>query len=192
MAIIVSRSVAVPDYKAFCRLQRTPLVPSVITRILFLLSSYFPLSLIFFVILFPEHHMVAVSILAVGSIGLIWMLLYLKKAESVSPFQMKIAAFHRRDTEAMPYIVMYIIPFLAIPLHGWKGGIALSIFFVVLGIVYVNSNMIHINPMLSLFGYHLYEVTTEDGGVHSLLAKRSIRHCGGERYMCDLYQRPAS
>jgi hypothetical protein len=151
-------------------------VPSVITRLLLFLSSYFPLSLIFFVIFFSEHHKVAISILAVGTGGLLWMLLYLKKAKSLAPFQLKIAAFHKRDTEAMAYIVTYIIPFLAIPLHGWKEGIALSIFFIVLGILYVNSNMIHINPMLNLFGYHLYEITTEDGSVHSLLAKRSIRH----------------
>jgi len=76
----------------------------------------------------------------------------------------------------MAYIVTYIIPFLVIPFHGWKEGIALTIFFVVLGILYVNSNMIHINPMLNLCGYHLYEITDEDGGVHSLLARRSIRH----------------
>jgi hypothetical protein len=151
-------------------------VPSVLTRLLLFLSSYFPLSLIFFVILVQEHRRVAVGILTVGAGGLLWMLLYLRKAQNLGGIQLKITGFHRRDAEAMAYIVTYIIPFLVIPFHGWKEGIALSIFFVVLGILYVNSNMIHINPMLNLFGYHLYEVTAEDGGVHSLLARRSIRH----------------
>jgi hypothetical protein len=104
------------------------------------------------------------------------MLIYLRKAKSLSPFQMRISAFHRRDTEAMAYIVTYIIPFLAVPLHGREEGIALAIFFVVLGVLYVNSNMVHINPMLNLCGYHLYEVTADDGSVHSLLATRPIRH----------------
>ena len=151
-------------------------MPSVITRLLLFLSSYFPLSLIFFVILVQEHRYVAIAILALGAGGLLWMLLYLRKAQSLGAVQVKIAGFQRRDTEAMAYIVTYIIPFLVIPFHGWKEGISLSIFFVVLGVLYVNSNMIHINPMLNLFGYHLYEITTEDGGVHSLLARRSIRH----------------
>jgi hypothetical protein len=153
-------------------------VPSVITRLLLFLSSYFPLSLIFFVVLVQEHRYVAIVILTVGAAGLLWMLQYLRKAQTISAIHLNIAAFHRRDTEAMAYIVTYIIPFLVIPLHGWKEGIALSIFFVVLGILYVNSNMIHINPMLNLLGYHLYEITTEDGGVHSLLSRRSIRHRG--------------
>jgi len=76
----------------------------------------------------------------------------------------------------MAYIVTYIIPFLAIPFSGWKEGVALTIFFIVLGILYVNSNMIHINPMLNLFGYHLYEVTLEDGDVQSLVTRRRIRY----------------
>lgn len=151
-------------------------MPSVITRLLLFLSSYFPLSLIFFVILVHEHRNIASGILAVGVGGLLWMLLYLRKAQALGGVQVKIAAFQRRDAEAMAYIVTYIIPFLVIPFHGWKEGIALAIFFVVLGILYVNSNMIHINPMLNLFGYHLYEITAEDGGVHSLLARRTIRH----------------
>lgn len=151
-------------------------VPSVLTRLLLFLSSYFPLSLIFFVILVHEHRILATGILAVGLGGLVWMLLYLRKAQTLSGLQIKIAAFHRRDAEAMAYIVSYIIPFLVIPFHGWKEGIALAIFFVVLGILYVNSNMIHINPMLNLFGYHLYEIVGEDGGEHALLARRTIRH----------------
>jgi hypothetical protein len=104
------------------------------------------------------------------------MLLYLRTARRLAAIQVKITGFHTRDAEAMAYIVTYIIPFLVIPLHEWKEGIALFIFFIVLGILYVNSNMIHINPMLNLWGYHLYEITTEDGGVHALLAKRRIRH----------------
>lgn len=156
--------------------QRTFIVPSPLTRLLLFLSSYFPLSLIFFITLVREHRYVASSILAVGTGGLLWMLLYLRKAQSLSAVRVKIAGFQRRDAEAMAYIVTYIIPFLVIPLHEWKEGLSLSIFFVVLGILYVNSNMIHINPMLNLFGYHLYEITTEDGSVHSLLARRSIRH----------------
>jgi hypothetical protein len=151
-------------------------VPSILTRLLLFLSSYFPLSLIFFVILVHEHRKIASGILAIGLGGLLWMLLYLRKAQTLGGVQIKIVEFHRRDAEAMAYIVTYIIPFFVIPFHGWKEGVALAIFFVVLGILYVNSNLIHINPMLNLFGYHLYEIIAEDGGVHSLLARRTIRH----------------
>ena len=74
----------------------------------------------------------------------------------------------------MSYIVTYVIPFMAVPFSDWQQGMALSIFFVVLGILYVNSNMIHINPMLNLGRYHLYEVTLEDGGMHSLITHQRV------------------
>lgn len=151
-------------------------MPSVVTRLMLFLSSYSPLSLIFFVVLVHEHKYVATGILATGLGGLSWMLLYLQKAQKLGGVQFNIASFQKRDEEAMAYIVSYIIPFLVIPFHGWKEGIALAIFFVVLAVLYVNSNMIHINPMLNIFGYHLYEVTAQDGAVYSLLARRTIRH----------------
>lgn len=151
-------------------------MPSALTRLLLFLSSYFPLTLIFFVTLVHDHARIAIVVLAIGSGGLLWMLIYLRAAQKLGGIPIRIVAFQRRDAEAMAYIVTYIIPFLVIPFHGWKEGVALAIFFVVLGILYVNSNMIHINPTLNLFGYHLYEITAEDGGVHSLLARRTIRH----------------
>ena len=43
-----------------------------------------------------------------------------------------------------------------------------------LAILYVHSNMIHINPMLNLFGYHLYEITLVEGETYALLTGRRI------------------
>jgi hypothetical protein len=102
------------------------------------------------------------------------MAIYLRYAQKIGAFKVKVAAVQRRDGDAMSYIVSYVIPFMSVPFSGWEQGVALSIFFVVLSILYVNSNMIHINPMLNLAGYHLYEVTLEDGGVHSLISNRRV------------------
>ena len=151
-------------------------MPNALTRLLLFLSSYFPLSLIFFFVLLGEHPLVAAGTLLCGVVGLVWMLIYLRAVQRLGGVQVTISGFQTRDAEAMAYIVTYIIPFLAIPFGGWREGIALSIFFVVIGILYVNSNMIHINPMLNLFGYHLYEVTLEDGDVQSLVTRRRIRY----------------
>jgi hypothetical protein len=88
--------------------------------------------------------------------------------------RVKVADFKQRDGESMSYIVSYVIPFLAVPFNGVAQGAALAIFFVVLGILYVNSNMIQINPMLNLGGYHTYEITLDDGTIHALITKRRI------------------
>ena len=60
-------------------------------------------------------------------------------------------------------------------MDGWQQGAALLIFIAVLGIVYVNSNMIHVNPMLNLMGYHLYEITVEKSEVpHALITHHRV------------------
>lgn len=147
---------------------------NITTRLLLFLSSYFPLSLIFFFLYLFRHRWIAVAILLLGVLGLVGMALYLRTVQHLGAITIKVGELQRKDAEAMAYIVTYIIPFLSIPFSGWQEGVALGIFFMVLGILYVNSNMIHINPMLNLVGYHLYEVTLENGGNHALISRRRI------------------
>src|SRR5947209_3866421 len=149
-------------------------MPSVFTRILLYLSSYFPLTVIFFVLLLVKNRTVAIVVLSLGLVGLIGIALYLRTARQLSPTSVKVASLQRRDAEAMSYIVSYIIPFLAIPFQTVAEAVSLGVFFFVLGIIYVNSNMIHINPMLNLSGYRLYEITLENGAVHSLITRRVV------------------
>jgi hypothetical protein len=149
-------------------------MPSPLIRFLLFLSSYFPLALIFFLLFVSARPWLGATILSVGTIGLIGMAIFLRYAQRIAAFKVNVTGIQRRDGDAMSYIVSYVIPFLSLPFSGWEQGIALSIFFVVLSILYVNSNMIHINPMLNLAGYHLYEVTLEDGGIHSLISKRRV------------------
>lgn len=75
----------------------------------------------------------------------------------------------------MSYIASYVIPFLVPSLQNWQHGLALGIFFFILGVIHVNSNMIHINPMLNLQKYHLYEITTESGSTHALISRKRIQ-----------------
>jgi hypothetical protein len=96
-------------------------------------------------------------------------------APRLGSIQAIITGLQRRDGDVMGYIASYLLPFVAIPFSGWQQGIALLVFVIVLGIVYVNSNMIHINPMLNLFGFHIYEITLEHSEApHSLITRRHI------------------
>ncbi len=148
---------------------------SIITRLLLFLSSYFPLSLIFFILFIAKHRWVSLSILLVGLISVGGMAAYLQQVNRIAPIQVKVVGIKRCDAEAISYIVSYVIPFLAAPFSRWEQGIALSIFFLVLGVLYINSNMIHINPMLNLIGYHIYETTLDDSSVYSLITRRRIK-----------------
>jgi hypothetical protein len=149
-------------------------MPSILTRLLLFVSSYFPLAAIFFVLFLKNHPLSAIVVLSIGTLGLLGLAIYLRVVNRLSAISVKIKDVQRRDAESMSYIVSYVIPFLAVPFNGFEQGIALAIFFFVLAILYVNSNMIHINPMLNLVRYHIYEVTLEDDTTHALISKRRI------------------
>jgi hypothetical protein len=94
-----------------------------------------------------------------------------------SPVTARVTAIQRKDSEVMAYVVTYLLPFVAIDFDkpgkqiATDGATFLAL-VAMLALVYVNSNLIHINPTLNVFGYHVYEVETEGGGKHTLICKR--------------------
>lgn len=149
-------------------------MPNTLVQILLFLSSYFPLSVMLFLLLLSKHQTnAAIAVLSLGIVGLVGLSLYLKIAAGLSSFEVKVARVTRKDGEAMSYIVTYLLPFLSVPLDDVLSVVNLLIFLIVLAILYVNSEMLHINPMLNLSGYHIYEVEVGDA-TKSLIARSRI------------------
>ncbi len=150
-------------------------MPSLLIRLLLFLSSYFPLTLIIFILMFEKNLIIAATILVLGILGLAGVSLYLFTVQKLNPLSIEVAAVRRRDGEAMSYIVTYLLPFLAVPFSTVEQSIGLGIVFVVLGILYVCSDMIHINPMLNLLGFHIYEIELKNGDIYSIIARGRVR-----------------
>jgi len=151
-------------------------MPSLFVRSMLFVSSYFPLALIFCILLFDKQRFWAIIILFVGLSGLITMLLYfLVVTPAKNIFDEKVTLSLHDALPILSYIASYLIPFVAFPLEGWQQITAVLVFITVLLVVYVNSNMIYINPMLNLIGYHLYEVTLEHSELsHYLIIRHRI------------------
>jgi hypothetical protein len=100
---------------------------------------------------------------------------YIRKAKAINPVPLKIGGLNRRDGEAMSYIVSYLLPFIALPSSNIGDLISLGIFIGVLAVLYVNSDMIHINPVLNLLGWHIYEVEKDSGQICTVISRQKIR-----------------
>ncbi len=137
-------------------------MPRLLIRCILFFSSYFPLMSIFSIFLWRKHLHSALGILGFGIFCLLVMALYFfRQLRRGGVSQTKITEVQRRDENVMAYIASYLIPFVTFPLDSLEQTLALLVFIGVLLIVYVNSNMVYINPMLNLVGYHLYEITIE-------------------------------
>jgi hypothetical protein len=117
---------------------------------------------------------VVIGAAVLGIVGILGLLYYFRQAVTVAPQFITAQSVHPHGSEAMSYIVTYIIPFLEIDLVNTTQQLSFLLLFVVIGLVYVNSNLIYINPILTLFGYNTFEVTPTDGITRMLLTKRSF------------------
>lgn len=151
-------------------------MPTIFVRCMLFVSSYFPLTVIICILFAAQQPILAWVSLGIGVMGLILTYIYVFRiAARMTPIQVKIIGRQEKDGDIMGYIASYIVPLVTFPLNGWQQVATLLIFIVVLGVIYVNSSMIRINPMLSLVGYHLYDITVEnDQDVYALFTRRRI------------------
>jgi hypothetical protein len=150
---------------------------NILVRCMLFLCSYFPLFAILFVLLGEEQPLLAWSFLGVGLLGLAVSYVYFKKvAFKRSPLRGDITSKNARGGEIMAYIASYIVPFVSFSLGSLRQIIALIIFILILGIIYISSeDMVRVNPMFNLLGYRLYEVTVEQGkDSFALITRRRI------------------
>lgn len=84
-----------------------------------------------------------------------------------------ISTIKTADRESLGFILVYLLP-LANTSNA-EINVSVLIFVAILFFLIVfTSNAYHFNPLLSFFGYHFYEVTTESGITYILITRKNI------------------
>ena len=97
--------------------------------------------------------------------------LFLRSVQRYTPYDIVVAKTSARDSELTSYVVTYLLPFLAFSSSSWALLVSVAVLFTVIAVLYVQSGMIHINPLLSLLGYHLFDVETQEGKTSALICR---------------------
>lgn len=147
------------------------MVASIWARIILFLSSYSPL-LVILGLLNSENWMLSAVLYAIAAASLVVLYLFLASHKGEDTDQVAVKKVASKDSEALSYIVTYLLPFLGISIKELVTAISLAIFIAVIGIIYVSSNIVYINPILSLRGYHMLEIEDGSGKVSMLVTKR--------------------
>ena len=69
----------------------------------------------------------------------------------------KVKKINNRNSEAIGYIATYIVPFFATNYSSWFDCVVFAVIIILIYIIYTNSSMILINPLLSIW-YSLLEI----------------------------------
>jgi hypothetical protein len=156
-------------------------MPNLLGRFLLFLGSYSPLFGICCVVFWLESNTeyLAKYFLAITLLGVFGTILFLSLNKRINPEKIEFVEVKRKDTEILNYVVAYLIPFVAIAQGkeiDIKLIVAFSLFFFFLMILYIRSNILWVNPLLSCFGYYMYEVRASNGKDFTLISKnRNIK-----------------
>ncbi len=145
---------------------------SIFTRTLLFISSYFPLLMIFTLQNWKTHGFWSLIPAVIGAASLLGLAAFIHFVSTTSPRIQQVVQVQSKDTEVMAYIISYVFPFLGLNFDDIMNVVSLSIFFAILGLIYINSNMIHINPTLNIFGYHIYEIETSSGSTQTVISHK--------------------
>lgn len=147
-------------------------MPSIIARGILFLSGYAPLFVIFSIQYYSKYGNWALLPALLGLVAVVGMLVWIRWIRGTASVQITVRSVRRKDAEVIAYIFAYVFPFLGVDLDDGASAVGLGVFFLVLMVLNVSSNMVHINPMLNLIGYHVYEIDTESEENHTVITGR--------------------
>jgi hypothetical protein len=146
-------------------------VPRLPLRLALFLSSFSPL---FALMAYESRDLrvafwILIGACAVGIGGLVLVMMVLSGEDRAA---IEVDKILPKEGEVLSYIAVYLVPFLGVDLSKADDVVAFCAFLLVLGAVYVNSNMLFVNPLLSIASYHTFEIHDPHGNVFTVLTRQ--------------------
>lgn len=110
-----------------------------------------------------ENCIVALVFTIAAILSVAMLFVFLRMARSLQPRNVSIASRRNRTGESMAYFMTYLLAFMRFDLGSWQGIIAFLVVIVILGMIYVRSELIFVNPSLICAGYRVINVKRQNG-----------------------------
>lgn len=147
------------------------------TRVLLFISSYAPLGALYFLLYVGHDNLVAFVALGIAATSslLLWLLLRLWQRDVAVTSDIVLES-RKPGAEVMAYIATYLLPFLGFSLTSLRNLAILALYLVILGYLYVTTDMLRVNPTLNIvLRYGVYEVALREHGSVWLIARGDVR-----------------
>lgn len=140
------------------------------------ITSYAPLALMLALrnsgSVWPPHEAVAFWCFAVlGLVGLLDAFRLPRGAQRRSHRRVELSDVKDEGGQVAGYLATYLLPFLNVDVDGWRGGAALGLYFLVLMIVFLRSDLALVNPALYVAGWRVVSATSEGRRILLLVAR---------------------
>lgn len=142
-------------------------------RLVLFLSSYSPLFIILAIRFEGEWLRVAMGGLA--ALGILLFCILLLAARRSEPQRFMVSKVDDRGGDVAAYIATYLLPLIVLTIPMAPDLVGYGIFLIVSGIVFVQSRMVAINPLVYATGRRILLVHATTGEVFYLINRRAIR-----------------
>lgn len=125
---------------------------------LLFLSAYSPVFLLLGLRAYGRACAIVILSLALFLAAVLGVLALLHVLRRTEPQRMRVVVVEPRDGDLAGFLVAYLLPFVGVVASDWRDVVAIAGFIALIGVVYVNSRMLYVNPLFALFGYHLISI----------------------------------
>lgn len=150
-------------------------MPTSLAQLIMFVSSYAPLLIVFALLDTFGTGIPTILCLALAALSGLALVLILAIARSINPRTASFSDVRARDSDAIAYVVTYLVPFIAMDGSTWRERAAVLVFFTLLAVLYLRSRLFYVNPLLSAAGYHLFEAEMAGRSVILISRSRTIR-----------------
>lgn len=159
-------------------------------KIMLFLSSYFPLFAALAIRNIPHdgyyNWWPTIIFSTITVAALIITSIFLAIARSFATVPLTVNSCKSNQGQVISYLFTYILPFLNVTYESIPDIAAIILVYLVFAVLYINSNMIYINPFLSVIGFRIYEVVDDQDVKHVLISRRSNIESGTELEVAQL------
>ncbi len=106
------------------------------------------------------NNLLSTSAFVLLVLGIIFLFDLRYKIEGTLDLPKKVKEIKNLNYEHLTFLTTYIIPFICFELDDLRNTFIFVFLLVIIGAIYVKTNLFYSNPTLALLGYHIYEVKT--------------------------------
>jgi hypothetical protein len=139
----------------------------VVFGLLLFLGSYAPAFVIFAIRAYDSSCAMFAIATSLTGIGILSTLGFLAFARKRAAYHVEVVTIEPRNSELAAYVATYILPFVTVMQGSWQEVASLGVFLFFIGLLYVRSGMLYLNPLLALFGYSVAVGSVKPVGVSS-------------------------
>lgn len=111
-----------------------------------------------------EDHLgwtLALVLAGVAAVVSVLLLILARSRTNAQPFEL--ASIEDESSQVPGYLLTFVFPFVFLDVNSWRDGVAWGAFAALTAMLVLATDLVLVNPILLLAGYHVYRVESSSG-----------------------------